>query len=72
LVVSPALLKSFPLDLEEIIVGHVDVDEDSTEKWRGSFTVLQLYKLQHLVSKDHILVVLEHNLGLQCLMVVAF
>jgi hypothetical protein len=26
LVVSPALLKSFPLDLEEIIVRHFDVE----------------------------------------------
>jgi hypothetical protein len=26
------LLKSFPLDLEEIIVEHIDVEGDSTEK----------------------------------------
>jgi hypothetical protein len=32
LVVSPALLKLFPLDLEEIIVWHFDVEGDSTEK----------------------------------------
>jgi hypothetical protein len=37
-----------------------------------SFTVLQLCKLEHLVSNDRILVVLECNLGPQCLMLVAF
>jgi hypothetical protein len=34
--------------------------------------VLQLYKLEHLVSNDHIPVVLECNLGPRCLMLVAF
>jgi hypothetical protein len=32
LVVSPALLKPFPLDLEEIIVRHVDVEGNSMKK----------------------------------------
>jgi hypothetical protein len=44
----------------------------STKKLRESFTVLQLYKLECLVSNDRILVVPEHNLGPLCLMLVAF
>jgi hypothetical protein len=48
------------------------VEGDSTKKMRESFTILQLYKLEHLVSNDHILVVLEYNLGPHCLMLVAF
>jgi hypothetical protein len=32
LVVSPVLLKLFPLYLEEIIVGHFDVEGDSMKK----------------------------------------
>jgi hypothetical protein len=32
MVVSPASLKPFPIDLEEIIVGHFDVEGDSTKK----------------------------------------
>jgi hypothetical protein len=32
LVVSPALLKSFPLDLEEIVIGHFDVEGDSMKR----------------------------------------
>jgi hypothetical protein len=31
-VVSSVLLKLFPIDHEEIIVGHIDVEGDSTEK----------------------------------------
>jgi hypothetical protein len=42
------------------------------KKLRGSFTILQLYKLEYLVSNDHILVVPERNLGPWCLMLVAF
>jgi hypothetical protein len=38
---------------------------------RESFIVLQLYKLEHLVSNG-IPVVPERNLGPQCLMLVAF
>jgi hypothetical protein len=34
--------------------------------------VLQLYKLEQLVSNDHIPVVLECNLGPRCLMLIAF
>jgi hypothetical protein len=51
-----------------------------TSTWRGIlrkklrelFTVLQLYKLEHLVSNDRIPVVLECNHGPRCLMLVAF
>jgi hypothetical protein len=51
-----------------------------TSTWRGilrkklgeSFTVLQLYKLEHLVSNDHIPVVPECNLGPRCLMFIDF
>jgi hypothetical protein len=39
---------------------------------RESFTVLQSYKLEYLVSNDHIPVVLERNLGSRCLMHIAF
>jgi hypothetical protein len=42
------------------------------KKLRESFTVLQLYKLEHLVSNYHIPVVPERNLGPQCLMLIAF
>jgi hypothetical protein len=42
------------------------------KKLREYFTVLQLYKLEHLVSNDRIPVVSEHNLGPRCLMLVAF
>jgi hypothetical protein len=42
------------------------------KKWSGSFIVLKLYKLEHLVSNDHILVLLECNLGPRCLMPIAF
>jgi hypothetical protein len=42
------------------------------KKLRESFTVLQLYKLEYLVSNNRILVVSEHNLGPRCLMLVAF
>jgi hypothetical protein len=42
------------------------------KKLRESFTVLQLYKLEHLVFNDCILVVPKRNLGPQCLMLVAF
>jgi hypothetical protein len=72
LVVSPTLLKPFALDLEEIIVEHFNVKGDSMKKWRGSFTVLQLYKLEHLVSNDHLSVILECNPGPWSLMLVAF
>jgi hypothetical protein len=34
--------------------------------------VLQLYKLEYLVSNDHIPVVPECNLGPRCLMLIAF
>jgi hypothetical protein len=40
------------------------VEGDSTKKLRESFIVLQLYKLEHLVSNDCILVVLKHNRSL--------
>jgi hypothetical protein len=51
-----------------------------TSTWRGNlrkklretFTVLQLYKLEHLVFNYHIPVVPECNLGPQCLMLIAF
>jgi hypothetical protein len=51
-----------------------------TSTWRGilrkklreSFTLLQLYKLEHLVSSDRIPVVPECNLGPWCLILVAF
>jgi hypothetical protein len=39
---------------------------------RESLTVIQLYKLEHLVSNDHIPVVLECNFGPRCLMLIAF
>jgi hypothetical protein len=39
---------------------------------RESFTLLQLYKLEHLVSNDHIPVISERNLGPRCLMLVTF
>jgi hypothetical protein len=39
---------------------------------RESFTILQLYKLEHLVSNNRIPVVPERNLGPRCLMLVAF
>jgi hypothetical protein len=39
---------------------------------RGSFTVLQLYKLEYLVSNDRIPAVPERNPGPRCLMLVAF
>jgi hypothetical protein len=55
-----------------IIVGHFDIEGDSKKKLRESIIALQLYKLEHLVSKDHIPVVLESNLGPPCLMLVAF
>jgi hypothetical protein len=42
------------------------------KKLRGSFIVLQLYKLEHLVSIDCISVVPERNLGPRCLMLIAF
>jgi hypothetical protein len=42
------------------------------KRLRESFTVLQLYKLEDLVSNDHILIVSEHNLGHRCQMLVAF
>jgi hypothetical protein len=42
------------------------------KRLRESFTVLQLYKLEHLVSNDRIPVVPERNLGPRCLMLVAF
>jgi hypothetical protein len=48
------------------------MEGDSTKKLRESFTVLQLYKLEYLVSNDHIPIVPEHNLGPRCLMLVAF
>jgi hypothetical protein len=48
------------------------VEGDSTKKLRESFIVLQLYKLEHLVSNDCILVVLKHNLGPWCLMLIDF
>jgi hypothetical protein len=32
LVISPTLLKLFPLDLEEIIVGHFDMVRDSMKR----------------------------------------
>jgi hypothetical protein len=49
------------------------VEGDSTKKrLRESFTVLQLYKLEHLVSNDHMPAVLECNLNSRCLMLVAF
>jgi hypothetical protein len=38
------------------------------KKLRESFTVLQLYKLEHLVFNDHIPVVLERNLAPRCLL----
>jgi hypothetical protein len=60
---APLPLVPFPLDLEEIIVWHFNVEGDSTKKLRESFIVLQLYKLEHLVSNDHILVISECNLG---------
>jgi hypothetical protein len=66
------LVKLLPLDLEEIIVRHIDVEGNSTKKWRGSFTIFQLYKLEHLVSNDRILVVLEHNPSPLCLMLIVF
>jgi hypothetical protein len=72
LVVSLALLKLFPLDVEKIIVRHFNVEGDARKKWRGSFIVLQLYKLEHLVSNDYIPVVPECNLDLRCLMVFSF
>jgi hypothetical protein len=37
-----------------------------------SFIVLQLYKLEHLVSNYHTLIVPECNLGPRCLMLIAF
>jgi hypothetical protein len=39
---------------------------------RESFTVLQLYKLEHLVSNYCIPVVPKRNMGPWCLMLVAF
>jgi hypothetical protein len=42
------------------------------KKLRESFIVHQLYKLEHLVSNDHIPIVLERNLGPQRLMLVTF
>jgi hypothetical protein len=48
------------------------VEGDSTKKLRELFIILQLYKLEHLVSNDHIPVVPERNLGPWCLMLVAF
>jgi hypothetical protein len=42
------------------------------KKLRESFTVLQLYKLEYLVSNERILVVPERNLGPRCLMLIAF
>jgi hypothetical protein len=41
------------------------------KKLRESFTILQLYKLEYLVSNDRISYVLECNLGPRCLMLVA-
>jgi hypothetical protein len=41
------------------------------KKLRESFIVLQLYKLEYLVSNDRILNVPERNLGPRCLMVIA-
>jgi hypothetical protein len=32
MVVNPMQLKPFPLDLEEIIVGHINVEGDSMKK----------------------------------------
>jgi hypothetical protein len=51
-----------------------------TSTWRGilrkklreSFTLLQLYKLEYLVSNDHIPIILERNLGPRCLILIAF
>jgi hypothetical protein len=48
------------------------VEGDCTKKLRESFTILQLYKLEYLVSNDRIPVVLERNLGPRCLMLIAF
>jgi hypothetical protein len=48
------------------------VEGDSTKKLRESFIVLQLYKLEYLVSNDRIPVVPKHNLGPQCMMLIAF
>jgi hypothetical protein len=42
------------------------------KKLRESFIVLQLYKLEHLVSNDRMPVVPECNLGPLCLMLIAF
>jgi hypothetical protein len=42
------------------------------KRLRVSFIALQLYKLEHLVSNDHILVVPKRNLGHRCLMLFAF
>jgi hypothetical protein len=42
------------------------------KKLRELFTVLQLYKLEYLVSNNCIPVVSERNLGPRCLMLVAF
>jgi hypothetical protein len=42
------------------------------KRLRESFTTLQLYKLEYLVSNDCISVAPEHNLGPRCLMLVAF
>jgi hypothetical protein len=42
------------------------------KKLRESFTLLQLYKLNHIVSNDRIPVVSERNLGPRCLMLIAF
>jgi hypothetical protein len=42
------------------------------KRLRESFTVFQLYKLEHLVSNDRIPVVPECNLGPQFLILIAF
>jgi hypothetical protein len=42
------------------------------KKLRESFTLLQLYKLNHIVSNDRIPVVSERNQGPRCLMLIAF
>jgi hypothetical protein len=42
------------------------------KRLRESVTVLQLYKLEYLVSNDRILVILKCNLGPRCLMLIAF
>jgi hypothetical protein len=50
---------------------HFDVEGNSTKKVE-SFTILQLYTLEHLVSNNRIPVVPACSLGPRCLMLIAF